>query len=106
MAAKLTIKGKEYDIPAVTLGQLRAGMLEKMKRSDELSNTSWMDAIMLRGEIVAEAMVAKYGDEFSTEDVLNSLDATTTGTSFLALLGVSGITTPGEATATRTEAGT
>ena len=104
--AKLTIKDIEYDIPAVTLGQLRGGMLERMKKSDELSNTSWLDCVMLRGEIIADAMIAKYPNQFTTEDVLNVLDPATTGTAFLALLGASGITTPGEAPATKIEAGT
>ena len=104
--AKLKINDKEYDIPAVTLGQLRGGMLEKMKESDKLLETSWLDSIMLRGQIIAEAMTARYKDAFTSEDVMNSLDATSTGAAFMALLGASGITAPGEATAAKTEAGT
>lgn len=103
--ATLTINGKEYIIPAVTLGQLRAGMMDKMKKSDELVEKNWLDSVMLRGELVAEALIAKYPN-LTVEDVLNALDPISTGSCFLALLGASGITTPGEATATKSEAGT
>lgn len=104
--AKLKINGKDYDIPAVTLGQLRGGVLEKMKESDKLLETSWLDSVMLRGQIIADAMVAKYKDEFTMDDVFNSLDPASTASAFIALLGASGITQPGEATAAKTEAGT
>jgi len=104
--ASLKIKDKEYDIPAVTLGQLRAGMLEKMKKSDELLQTSYLDSVMLRGEILAEALMAKYPGQFTVDEVLDSLDPASVAASFMALLGMSGITPPGEAQATKNEAGT
>lgn len=100
--AKLTIKDKDYDIPTVTLGQLRGGMIESMKKSDEMAKDDWLGCVMLRGEIIAKAMIKKYPD-LTEEDILDSLDPQQTNVAFLALLGIS---PAGETPATRTEAGT
>lgn len=103
--ASLNIKGKDYTVPAATLGQLRSGMAQKLKESDDIvggkiDGKTWVDAVILRGEIIAEAMAAKYQD-LTIDDVMTVLDMENTNTAWLGFLGASGLKM-GEAAATGT----
>lgn len=91
----VTINGTIYIVPAISLGQLRNGVLTKLKDHDLLvAAEKTFDAMILRGEIILEALQRNYPD-FEPEVLWNWLDMSNTGPLWLSILGASGFA-PGE----------
>lgn len=103
MALMVKVNDKEYPVPPMTLGQLRRGLLEKLKESDKLAETSWLETAMMRGEIVANIIAEKYG--LDPNDVFDSLDLHNFNPIWLEFMGLSGFK-PGEVKAAETQTGT
>jgi hypothetical protein len=93
--AKISIEGKDYTVPAITLGQLRSGLKDKIQAHDKFSSEGKLfDAIDQQGAIISEVLMAKYSD-LTEEKILMALDMANIRSFWLALLGASGFT-PGE----------
>lgn len=96
---KVTIGGKDYVIPALSLAQLRNGFLQKIKQHDEfVENKSPYEAVQLRGEVVLAALRRNYPD-IKDEEILDALDVRSADEGWLAALGVSKVSQVGEDTA-------
>jgi hypothetical protein len=99
--AKITIDGEEYVVPPLSLGQLRNGMLIKLREHDEMLNSGKIfDLMTLRGEIILAALRRNYPD-FAEERLFAFLDMGNTQSIWLSILGASGFQ-PGEAPAAAT----
>ena len=93
--AKLQIDGKDYLVPAITLGQLRKTLKAKIEEHDKIALESRVfDALDKRAEIICDVMTAKY-PELTQDQILDVLDMQNTGEIWLAMLGASGFK-PGE----------
>ena len=60
---KIQLGNKEFEIPPLSLGMLRNGLMEKMKKHDELLQKPNMDAndlLLIRGEIIFAALKRNY----------------------------------------------
>lgn len=104
--ATIKVGGKDYEIPVFTLGQLRRGLLEKLREHDRLAKEEKVfDAMALRGEVIFETLKRKY-PEIEEAEVYDAIDMNNQGVIWLALLGMSGFK-PGEVeAATEAKAGT
>ena len=101
----MKIGEKDYDVPALTLGQLRNGVLKMIQEHDELLTANkYYESIDMRGRIIAKALMSKY-PELKEDEVLNALDLANIGPAWLNLLGMSGFK-PGEAMAVVKDSGT
>ena len=101
--SKMTIEGKEYVVPALSLGQLRRGILAKLREHDEtLGKGDIFGAMLIRGEVIFAALQRNYPD-LTQEKFEDAADLSNTGTIWLAVLGSSGFT-PGEEQAAGTAA--
>ena len=100
---KIVIEGQTYTIPALSLGQLRSGLLIRLREHDKLlSDRLVFDAMLLRGEIILVALQRNHPDV--TQGQIDSvLDLRTTGDIWLTVLGSSGFS-PGEDQAAATTA--
>ena len=88
------IGDKDYIVPALSLGQLRGGVLEKLKEHDQLvADGKLFETMALRGEIILAALRRNYPDLDETI-IWDSLDMSNTGPVWLAVLGASGFTEP------------
>lgn len=90
---------REYIVPALSLGLLRNGLLAKIKEHDDLvAEGKLFDTLALRGDIIIAALRRNYPD-IDENEVFDYLDMTNTTQIWLAVLGASGFTSAGEATA-------
>lgn len=95
---RITIGTEQYVVPPISLGQLRNGVLGKLKEHDILvAEEKAFDAMILRGEIILEALQRNYPD-FEPKKLWDWLDMSNTGPLWLTILGGSGFM-PGEAEA-------
>lgn len=86
----IKIGDEEYIVPALSLGQLRNGMLKKLQEHDALvAEGKIFDTLTLRGEVILEALRRNYPD-FPEEKLFDHLDMANTGQVWLAVLGASG----------------
>ena len=86
------IGDNEYVVPALSLGQLRSGLLDKLKEHDQLvADGKLFDTMTLRGEIILAALRRNYPN-LEENVVWDSLDMSNTGPVWLAVLGASGFT--------------
>lgn len=102
---EIELGDKKFVLPPLTLGMLRNGVAEKLRRYDELTAESkhW-DARLLSGEIILEALRRNYDKRaLSDEDFWDRIDLGNDSEAFRAVLGLSGFQM-GEAGAAR-EAG-
>ena len=84
------IAGDTIAVPALSLGQLRNGLLEKLQKHDELlSNGKIFEAMSVRGEVIFAAIQRNY-PEFAEEKLFNYLDLSNTTQIWLTVLGQSG----------------
>lgn len=91
----VTIDGTSYEVPAITLGQLRGGLLDKIREHDKLNEDGkTFEALIMRGEIIAEALRKKHKD-LSVDAIMDALDMGNMQDVWMAVLGVSGLK-PGE----------
>lgn len=91
----LQIGAETYTVPALSLGQLRAGAKDKIKAHDDLvAEADSFGATVLRGEIILIALRRNYPD-FTEELLFDNLDLNNVGPLWLAVLGASGFV-PGE----------
>lgn len=99
---KFNIGGKEYEVPPLSLGQLRNGGSELLKKHDEMiaSANFGVDLLDVRGQLVIMAMRRNFAPEtVSDEELWNGLDMENIGEIFAAVIGMSGFA--GEATPAR-----
>jgi hypothetical protein len=97
---KITIGDEEFIVPPISLGQLRNGMLARLKEHDQLVNDGKLfETVELRGQIILEALRRNYPD-FPEEKLLSFLDMGNTAPIWLSILGASGLN-QGEAQAVR-----
>jgi hypothetical protein len=103
---KIKIGDEEFIVPPLSLGQLRNGILTKLKDHDVMlaEGQTW-EAMVQRGEIILEALQRNYPD-FVPQKLYDWLDAANTGPIWLAILGASGFTPGEEKAATGAENGT
>lgn len=96
-ATVLTIGDKEYNVPPLSLGQLRNGALELLKEHDALSaqpeaerSASYgYDLFQLRGRVILLALQRNY-PELTEDFVFGGLDMENTNDIFLKVIGLSG----------------
>ena len=95
---KITIDGEDFIVPALSLGQLRNGVLKQLEAHDAtLAEGKAFDAAAMRGDIILMALRRNYPD-FPAEKLLDFLDMANTGPLWLVVLGASGFS-PGETAA-------
>lgn len=96
------IGGETFVVPALSLGQLRNGVLAKLAEHDKLvEDGKTFDAFLVRGQVILEALRRNYPD-FAEDRLWNFLDVHNTGPLWLTVLGASGFT-PGEGEAATTD---
>lgn len=82
----------EYEIPPLTLGQLRNGASEKIREHDALAaDGKVFEAAVVRGEIIGIALRRNY-PEMTDERLLDILDLRNASEAWLVVLGGSGLT--------------
>lgn len=82
---------EEYLVPALSLGMLRGGLLDKLKLHDDyVAEGKIFETMLIRGEVILAALRRNYPD-FSEEKLVNFLDMSNTGPIWLAVLGASGL---------------
>lgn len=92
---KIKIDGKDLIMPAISLGQLRNGMMEKLAAHDKfLEEGKVFEMQLLRGEILLEVLRRNYPDLDETI-FYDNMDLATIGPIWMKILGISGFT-PGE----------
>jgi hypothetical protein len=92
---KVTLDGKEYEVAPLSLGQLRNGLLAKLREHDELANAGRvLETWIIQGEIIAEAIRRK-SPELSVETITANLDLGQIHELWPVMLGLSGFK-PGE----------
>lgn len=99
---KITIEGEDFVVPALSLGQLRNGLLTKLREHDEIVDdpAKFFSLIDLRGQIILEALRRNYPD-FDEARLFGWLDMSNIGPLWLSVLGQSGFTS-GEVQAAQT----
>lgn len=91
----LKLGNKEIEVPPLTLGQLRNGVLKLMQEHDEqVKKQEVFEAMITKGKIIATALRRLYPD-VSEDEVLDALDMKTAPQIWLDVLGASGFA-PGE----------
>lgn len=84
---KVRLGEEEFIIPPLTLGQLRNGIMDKMKRHDEcVAKGEGVDAFLLRCEIVGEAVRRNY-PEMTDEKLNEILDMRNSTPAWFAAIG-------------------
>jgi hypothetical protein len=100
---KLTIEGETFIVPALSLGQLRNGVLAKLQEHDKLlSDGKFFESYLIRGEVIVEALKRNY-PTIDEAKIMDGLDLQNLGPVWLNVLGSSGFT-PGEGVAAETAA--
>lgn len=92
---KIKMGGKEYEVPALSFGQLRRLMpkIESLSSLGATVTAEQMDAI---GELVFEALKRNYPD-ITREAVEDMIDLRNAGAVIAAVMGQSGLVSKGEA---------
>lgn len=87
---KVKLADSELIIPALSLGQLRSGVLDLMKKHDDVvSSGDLFSAMTIRGQIITIAAQRNYPDV--TEDqIMAGLDLSNTTEIWNSILGLSG----------------
>ena len=89
---EITIGDEKFVVPPISLGQLRNGVLAKLKEHDELiAKGDFFDAMNLRGEVILKALQRNYPN-FAEAKLLEHLDMANTTPLWLSILGASGFT--------------
>ena len=89
---KIPIGNETYVLPALSLGQLRAGGLARLKEHDEaIAAGDIFAASVIRGEIIFLALQRNYPD-FDEATLMNHLDLRNTIPIWQIVLGASGFT--------------
>lgn len=92
---------KEVVIPPLSLGQLRNGALELLKKHDELvEKNQFMESALIRGEVIALALTRNY-PEMTVDLVFENLDLSNVNELWRTVIGLSGFS-PGEKEAAQT----
>lgn len=100
---KFNIGGEDFVVPALSLGQLRNGLMDRLKEHDKvLAEATLFDAMLIRAEVILAAIRRNYPD-FDEQRLMDYLDLRTVLPMWNAVLGASGFS-PGETEATATEA--
>lgn len=89
---KIQLGDKEFEIPPLSLGMLRSGLMEKMQKHDEMLKNPDMNAndlLLLRGEIIFAALKRNY-PEMDESDAFERLDYGNVSKAWAAILGLSG----------------
>ena len=95
---EVMIGDKKYTIPPLSLGQLRNGVMEKLRVHDQLiTDGKGYEATVAKGEIILAALSRNYPK--LTLDELE-LDFGNVNSLWLATLGLAGFNPSGEAPAT------
>ena len=94
---------KEYVLPALSLGQLRSGAMEKVKQHDALveatDQNNGFESAFIRGELVLTALRRNYNEqELPDSEYWNAIDLANLTEAWRVIIGLSGFT-PGEALA-------
>lgn len=101
---KITIKGEDFVVPALSLGQLRNGANALMQQHDELlADGKVFESMDIRGKVILEALRRNYPD-FEEAALFDFLDMANTTNLWLKILGQSGFE-PGETPAAQTATG-
>lgn len=88
---RFKIGEEEYIVPPLSLGQLRGGILEKLREHDQLVNDGRVfEGLALRADVILAALRRNY-PEFPEDKLLDWLDMSNTGPIWLAILGASGL---------------
>ncbi len=99
---KIKIDDEELVIPALSLGQLRGGVIQTLEEHDKLlAEGKTFDVTLKRGEIILEALRRNYPN-YPAEKLFNFLDMQNTREIWLVVLGASGFNM-GETPAATTE---
>lgn len=86
----IRVKDKDYEVPPLTLGQLRNGLLAKLKEHDELfAKGHAIDMWILEGEVVVAA-IRRLAPDLDANDIFDALDLSQLRTLWPILLGLSG----------------
>ena len=98
---EIQLGDKAYILPALSLGQLRNGILDILKEHDELVLASkFYEAISLRAGVIHSALTRNYPD-LPLSEVEDNLDLSNSSSIWLLVLGGSGFS--GETPATTKE---
>lgn len=107
---KLSLGGKELELPPISLGMLRKGLMAKLEKYDQLvAEGKQFEATSLSGEIIIEALRRNYtAEELPDDEIWDRLDLGNANLAFRTVLGLSGFTPSGEELAAKeaTENGT
>lgn len=92
---KVWLGNKEFQIPPLSLGQLRNGLLDKLKEHDKMLETNPdFSPLLLRGEIIIAALRRKYSEEdLPTSEIWDRLDLENVRQIWPIILGNSGFNT-------------
>ena len=98
---RIKIGDETFICPPISLGQLRNGLMTKLKEHDALAATTenFFETMTLKGEIILEALRRNY-PEFDEKKLFDFLDLGNVTPIWLSILGASGFT-PGEAEAVK-----
>jgi hypothetical protein len=87
---KVQIGAETFTVPPLSLGQLRSGLLEKLKEHDALvAEGKIFEAMATRGEVILAALRRNYPD-FPEEKLFEHLDMGNVSNLWLSVLGGSG----------------
>ena len=105
---EITLDGEKFILPALSLGQLRSGILTKLQQHDELiKENKIFEAVDIRADVVFAALKRNYPD-FPEQKFMDGLDLSNIAALWQHVLGLSGFK-PGEvqaATETVVQSGT
>lgn len=88
---KIVLGDKEFVLPALSLKQLRNGVLDKLREHDELiTNGKAYEGMILRSDIITTALQRNYPD-IDEDFVSDNLDLSTVNDVWLTVLGVSSL---------------
>jgi hypothetical protein len=97
----LVIDGETFVVPALSLGQLRSGILAKLQEHDKLLEEGKLfESYILRGEVIVAALRRNY-PTLDEAKIMDGLDLRSIGPIWLTVLGSSGFS-PGEKVAAET----
>ncbi len=89
--AEIEMGGETYILPPLTLGQLRAGMRDKMRENDKLiEEGKFWEALDVKNVIIGTALRRNYPD-ITDEDVSGMLDLRNYDRAWEIVLGGSGL---------------
>jgi hypothetical protein len=104
---KITIGDEVYEVPALSMGMLRNGILDKLKEHDVVfaEGNRYFDVVQIRDEIILACIRRNYPD-FPAEKLSDWLDLRNISPLWNVILGASGFTLGEEEAASKTANGT